>query len=65
MKTNSYICYEKSFYCGDSAGRNKNPTTNKPDLSDSDIKFALNIKLSFKTPEEIFVSNKSKRIVAD
>lgn len=36
-----------SFYCGDAMGR-------KNDHSDSDLKFALNGKIPFKTPEEIF-----------
>lgn len=28
--------------------------TDKPDLSDSDIKFALNIGIKFRKPEEVF-----------
>lgn len=36
-----------SFYCGDAAGRDI-------DWSDEDKKFAENVKISFKTPEEIF-----------
>ena len=48
------ISYEDSFYCGDSAGRSKNPITEKADLSDSDIKFALNIGIKYRTPEEVF-----------
>ena len=36
-----------SYYCGDAAGR---PT----DFSDTDYKFALNIKIPFKVPEQIF-----------
>ena len=38
---------KKSFYVGDMAGRKK-------DKSDSDFKFALNIKFKFYTPEEYF-----------
>ena len=39
-----------SFYCGDAAGR---PATaeRKKDFNDTDLKFAMNIGLSFKTPE--------------
>lgn len=39
---------EKSFYCGDAAGR-------KNDFSDTDYKFALNCKIPFFTPEHIFL----------
>lgn len=53
-QSNLVINYDESFYCGDSAGRLKNPLTDKADLSDSDIKFALNIGLKFRTPEEVF-----------
>ncbi|AJS62893.1 Tpp1p [Saccharomyces cerevisiae YJM195] len=35
------------YYCGDAAGRKK-------DFSDSDIKFAENLHVEFKYPEEIF-----------
>lgn len=35
------------YYCGDAAGR-------KNDFSDSDIKFAENLQVEFKHPEEIF-----------
>lgn len=38
---------KKSFYVGDMAGRKK-------DKDDTDLKFALNIKLKFYTPEEYF-----------
>lgn len=49
MNTYQYtsIDMENSFYCGDTAGRNK-------DFSASDCKFALNLKLTFYTPEELF-----------
>lgn len=36
-----------SFYCGDAAGR-KAPVK---DFTDSDLKFALNLKLKFYTPD--------------
>ena len=48
-----------SFYCGDAAGRPKTATRPK-DFSDSDIKFALNVGLTFKTPEELFLGQKEK-----
>jgi bifunctional polynucleotide phosphatase/kinase len=50
----SPIDYEKSFYCGDCAGRLYNPTTKVPDYKDSDLKFAINAGLKFLTPEELF-----------
>jgi bifunctional polynucleotide phosphatase/kinase len=37
-----------SFYCGDACGRNE-------DHSDTDYKFALNNKIKFYTPEELFL----------
>lgn len=45
--TEHNIDLENSFYCGDAAGR-------KNDFSDTDYKFALNCKISFKTPEDFF-----------
>ena len=45
--------YDKSFYCGDCAGR-------KNDRSDTDYKFALNCGIKFKTPEQIFCTNQNK-----
>lgn len=38
---------DESFYCGDACGR-------KDDFSDTDLKFALNCKIKFKTPEHVF-----------
>lgn len=46
------IDYDESFYCGDACGRNG-------DFSDSDLKFALNCMLKFKTPEFYFSNVKS------
>jgi bifunctional polynucleotide phosphatase/kinase len=42
-----------NFYCGDAAGR-------KNDFNDTDYKFALNNKINFYTPEEIFDTNIKK-----
>ena len=53
---NFKINKKKSFYVGDMAGRKK-------DKSDSDFKFALNIKFKFYTPEEYFKDiNEDKEI---
>lgn len=46
------INMKESFYVGDAAGRIK-----PKDFSCSDRKFALNLKLDFYTPEEIFLSH--------
>jgi len=53
----------KSFYVGDAAGRHKRADRPK-DFSDSDLKFALNVKIPFKTPEEFFLKKKEKVKVA-
>ena len=42
---------ENSFYCGDACGREN-------DFSDSDIKFAHNVGITFYTPENIFLDSK-------
>ena len=44
---NRNVNYDESFYVGDAAGRKK-------DFSDSDLKFAENIGITFYTPEEYF-----------
>lgn len=54
---------ERSFYCGDAAGRPAEGTKKK-DFSDTDLKYALNIGLSFKLPEELFLGQKSLKIPA-
>ena len=59
------IQYDESFFCGDSAGRLINPTTGNPDKSDSDIKFALNIGIQFRTPEDVFKLGTNNRKVKD
>lgn len=46
-----------SFYCGDAAGRPK-VGDRKKDFSDSDRKFAINVGIPFKVPEEIFLDEK-------
>ena len=47
-----------SFYCGDAAGRPADKRTGrKKDFSESDLKFAHNISLTFYTPEEVFLGH--------
>ena len=48
---------KKSVYCGDAAGRKDGK---RKDFSDSDYKFALNIEITFQTPEEYFLDQKQK-----
>ncbi len=43
---------KKSFFCGDAAGRKD---AKHKDFSDSDLKFALNVGIEFKTPEGLFL----------
>ena len=51
----------KSFYCGDAAGRKDGK---HKDFSDSDLKFALNVGLEFKTPENLFLGDEKKITVS-
>ncbi|KAL4456188.1 hypothetical protein ABPG74_014149 [Tetrahymena malaccensis] len=54
IKTKPTFDQQNSFYCGDAAGR-KAPVK---DFSDSDLKFALNIGLTFYTPDQLFLDKK-------
>jgi bifunctional polynucleotide phosphatase/kinase len=51
------IDIDLSFYCGDAAGRPKTESRPK-DFSDSDRKYAVNIGLTFMTPELLFLGIK-------
>lgn len=59
LEENISIDYKKSFFCGDAAGRIKpskikkqiHKTSKTGDFSDSDRKFALNIGITFYTPD--------------
>lgn len=48
-----------SFFCGDAAGRK---TAKHKDFSDTDLKFAVNCDLPFKTPEVLFLNEKEEEI---
>ncbi|KAI0562234.1 Polynucleotide kinase 3 phosphatase [Gracilaria domingensis] len=52
-----------SFYVGDAAGRKARPGHNA-DFSDSDLRFSINIGLSFRTPEEYFMGKAAEAVSA-
>ena len=49
-----------SFYCGDAAGRKNSQFRKKKDFSNSDYLFARNLKMTFRTPEDLFQGNIEK-----
>lgn len=49
----------KSFFCGDAAGRK---TAKHKDFSDTDLKFAVNCDVPFKTPEVLFLNEAEEKI---
>lgn len=55
---------EKSFYVGDAAGRPAKPG-HTADYSDSDLKYSINIGLSFKTPEQYFHNRPADGVSTD
>eukprot|EP00299_Pterocystis_sp_00344_P009966 c4353_g1_i1.p1 GENE.c4353_g1_i1~~c4353_g1_i1.p1 ORF type:complete len:429 (-),score=98.50 c4353_g1_i1:94-1380(-) len=58
MNQNVPIDMANSFYCGDAAGRKANiKSGTKKDFSCGDRKFALNCKLPFLTPDELFLQS--------
>src|SRR5690606_9357429 len=58
------VISKRSFYCGDAGGRTE-PSEfrrtlykkSKKDFSDTDRKFAYNLKIKYLTPEEFFLEN--------
>ena len=50
-----------SFYCGDAAGRPKTATRPR-DFTDTDLKFAINVGLPFKTPEQLFLGESGESV---
>lgn len=65
FNSNLVINRKESIFIGDAAGRLENPQKkgkSTKDFSCSDYKFALNAGLQFKTPEELFLDDKSQII---
>jgi len=58
---NDNIDLNNCLYVGDAVGRDKNKY-HKKDFADTDYKFALNIGINFKTPEEYFNIDNVKEI---
>lgn len=56
---NMKVDLNNCLYVGDACGREKNKF-HKKDFSDTDYKFALNINIQFKTPEDYFNIDKTK-----
>lgn len=50
------------MYVGDAAGRPKEGGRKRADFAASDWKFAMNLKVDFKTPEGYFLNSKAVRI---
>lgn len=53
------INMEKSFFCGDAAGRK---TKTHKDFSNTDLLFAKNVGVPFKTPEVLFLGEKEEEL---
>eukprot|EP00743_Colponemidia_sp_Colp-15_P000382 GILK01000439.1.p1 GENE.GILK01000439.1~~GILK01000439.1.p1 ORF type:complete len:422 (+),score=77.69 GILK01000439.1:114-1268(+) len=47
-----------SLYCGDAAGRGPSVMKKKKDFSAADWKFAMNLEIAFKTPENLFLGHR-------
>ncbi|KAJ3331137.1 hypothetical protein HDU76_004003 [Blyttiomyces sp. JEL0837] len=50
-----------SFYVGDAAGRPATAAKRSKDHSSSDLKFAMNVGMEFKLPEELYLDDKAER----
>ncbi|CAN8071963.1 unnamed protein product [Agarophyton chilense] len=60
----SRIQAQNSFYVGDAAGRKARPG-HAADFSDSDLRFSINIGLSFRTPEQYFMGKTAEAVSPD